>query len=117
MAAISPQIWKCCKAKKKPKATVHAIPLDLSVILPSIRWLETCVDGRTTENMLSSWLPGIREFDSETILVKLGRIRRDKAREALTRRVNHVQVAIGTVVPTKTNIRTGGLSVGRVHLQ
>ena len=67
--------------------------------------------------MFTSRPPGIREFDGEAVFVELRRVRCDQAGETLTCRVNHVQVAVGTVIPAQPNVGAGGLVVSGVHLE
>lgn len=66
---------------------------------------------------LVSSLPGVCVFDSEAGLRELRGICRHQARKLLTDRVNHKQIAIWTVIPTKTDVGAGPLRIRRVHLE
>ncbi len=73
--------------------------------------------GRGSQSLRNSRPPGIRELDGKTVLVKLRWIGCHQASEALTCRVNNVQVTVGTVIPPQADVCAGALIIGGVHLQ
>jgi len=60
---------------------------------------------------------GISVLDDESVLVKLSWADSRKAGELLTRSVDHVKIAIGTVVPSQPDIGARSLCVGSVDLK
>jgi len=67
--------------------------------------------------MFASGPPRICELDRETVLVELGRVHCDQASEALARGVDQIQITVGAVVPTQTNVGARALTVRGVHLE
>src|SRR5438552_8579697 len=66
---------------------------------------------------LASSLPGVGVFDREAVLRELRGICRHQARKLLAGGVNHKQIAVWTVIPTKTDVGAGPLRIRRVHLE
>ena len=65
----------------------------------------------------TSRTPGICVLDDEAVLVVLRRIYSDQTGKALARRIDHVQVTIGPVVPSQANVGACALRVGGIHLE
>ena len=61
--------------------------------------------------------PGIRELDGQSVLVELRRIRRNQAGKGLTRRVDHIQITVGPIIPAQANVRTRGFRIRGVRLE
>jgi len=61
--------------------------------------------------------PGVRVLYGETVLSVLGGICGYKAGELLADGVDHEQIAVWAVVPSKADVGTSSLSVRRVHLE
>src|ERR1700746_3540312 len=87
------------------------------------RWISQGHATRSTFQFLgvihflfASRSPRVREFDGEAILVKLWWIGRDQAGKTLAGCIDHVEVAVGTIVPSQANVCACGLRVGGVHL-
>src|SRR5260370_30841730 len=74
------------------------------------------VGGLAIPFLLTSRSPRVRVFDSETILVKLCRVRSHQTREALSGRINHEQITVRTIVPAQANVGARSLSIGGIHL-
>ena len=67
--------------------------------------------------MTQSRSEGISVLDDESVLVKLSWADSRKAGELLTRGVDHVKIAIGTVIPSQPDIGARSLRVGSVDLK
>jgi hypothetical protein len=61
--------------------------------------------------------PGVGELDGQSVLVELRRIRRNQAGKGLARRIDHIQITVGTIVPAQANIRTGSFCISGIRLQ
>src|SRR6266705_4729916 len=72
---------------------------------------------RVIHFILTSRSPRICELNGETVFVKLSWADSCEAGELLTRGVDHVKIAIGTVVPSQPDIGTRSLCVGSVDLK
>src|SRR6266700_2594679 len=77
----------------------------------------TLMSFRVIHFIGTSRSPRVCELDGETVFVKLSWADSCKAGELLSRSVDHVKIAIGTVVPSQPDIGTRGLCVGSVHLK
>src|SRR5229473_8549655 len=77
----------------------------------------TLISFRVIHFIFTSWLPRICELNGETVFVKLSWADSCEAGELLTRSVDHVQIAIGTVVPSQPDIGARSLCVGSVNLK
>src|SRR2546422_10089557 len=77
----------------------------------------TLMSLRVIHFMFASRSPGICKLNGKTVLVELQRVCRNQARKSLTCSVDHIQIAIRTIIPAQTNVCAGGLIVGGVHLQ
>src|SRR6266705_5101760 len=77
----------------------------------------TFTSCRVIHFIFTSRSPRICELNGETVFVKLSRADSCEAGELLTRSVDHVKIAIGTVVPAQPDIGTRSLCVGSVNLK
>src|SRR6266581_1759796 len=77
----------------------------------------TLMSFRVIHFILTSRSPRICELNGETVFVKLSWADSCEAGELLTRSVDHVKIAIGTVVPSQPDIGTRSLCVGSVNLK
>src|SRR5260370_9749508 len=77
----------------------------------------TLMSLRVIHFMFASRSPGIRKLDGETVLVELQRACGNQARKSLTCSVDHIEIAIRTLIPAQATVRAGGLFVGLLHLQ
>src|SRR5712691_2148806 len=75
------------------------------------------IEAGRTSFILTSWSPGVRELDSETVLIKLRRVHRHQTGETLARGIDHIQITVRTVVPAQANVSAGALIIRGVHLQ
>ncbi len=104
------------------RSIVHAIlthnqPKNI-ISQPLIRDLPRPYDGLGSGLLakFSSRSPGVCVLDGETILVELCGVRSDQAREALTGRINNIQITVGTIIPAQANVGTRRLRVCGIHL-
>src|SRR5260370_318783 len=77
----------------------------------------TLMSFRVIHFMFTSRSPGICEFNGEAIFIELWWVCRNQAREALPGSIDHIQVAVRTIIPSQANVCGCRLSVGRVHLE
>src|SRR5713101_8618431 len=77
----------------------------------------TLTSLRVIHFIFASRSPRICELNGETVFVKLSWADRCEAGELLTRSVDHVEIAIGTVVPPQPDVGAGRLCVGSVNLK
>src|SRR5216683_7055877 len=77
----------------------------------------TLMSFRVIHFIVTSRSPRVCELDGETVFVKLSWADSCEAGELLTRSVDHVKIAIGTVVPSQPDIGTRSLCVGSVNLK
>src|SRR5207248_2219741 len=77
----------------------------------------TLMSFRVIHFIVTSWSPRIGELDGETVFVKLSWVDSCEAGELLSRSVDHVEIAIGTVVPSQPDIGARSLCVGSVNLK
>src|SRR5581483_6304265 len=71
----------------------------------------TLMSFRVIHFIFTSRPPGVCELDDEAVLVILQGICRDQTGETLPRRIDDVQVAIESIVPSQANIRARRLRV------
>src|SRR5436853_6455704 len=77
----------------------------------------TLMSFRVIHFIVTSWSPRIGELDGETVFVKLSWVDSCEAGELLSRSVDHGEIAIGTVVPSQSDIGARSLCVGSVNLK
>src|SRR5216684_6087347 len=77
----------------------------------------TLMSFRVIHFIVTSWSPRICELNCETVFVKLSWVDSCKAGELLSRSVDHVKIAIGTVVPSQPDVGARSLCVGSVDLK
>src|SRR3989441_8967739 len=77
----------------------------------------TLISFRGIHFIFTSRSPRICELYGETVFVKLNWADSCEAGELLTRCVDHVEIAIGTVVPSQSDIGARRLCVGSVNLK
>src|SRR6267378_6789845 len=77
----------------------------------------TLISFRVIHFIVTSWSPRMCELNGETVLVKLSWADSCEAGELLTRSVDHVKIAIGTVIPSQPDIGARSLCVGSVDLK
>src|SRR5437773_2642191 len=72
---------------------------------------------RVIHFIFTSRSPGISEFNGEAILVELWRVGSHQTGKALAGRIDNVEVTVGTIIPSQSDVCARGLVVGGVHLQ
>src|SRR6266849_5716652 len=77
----------------------------------------TLMSFRVIHFIVTSRSPRVCELDGETVFVELSWADSGEAGELLTRRVDHVKIAIGTVVPSQPDIGARSLCIGSVQLK
>lgn len=90
---------------------------DASLIGQEQETRSTLLSFRAIHFIFNSGSPGISELDGEAIFVELWRLGSDRAGKTLARRVDDIEIAVGTIVPSQTNICADSLCVGGVHLE
>src|SRR5437773_6814069 len=77
----------------------------------------TLISFRVIHFIFTSRSPRICELNGKTVFVKLSRADGCETGELLSRSVDHVEIAIGTVVPSQSDIGARSFCVGGVNLK
>src|SRR6266852_1603121 len=77
----------------------------------------TLMSLRVIHFISTSWSPRICELNGEAVFVKLSWVDSCEAGELLSRGVDHVEIAIGTIVPSQSDIGACCLCVGSINLK
>src|SRR5450759_1651120 len=77
----------------------------------------TLISCRVIHFIFTSRSPRICVLNGETVFVELSWADSGEAGKFLTRSVDHVKIAIGTVVPSQPDIGASSLCVGSVNLK
>src|SRR5216683_3070602 len=77
----------------------------------------TLMSFRVIHFIFTSRSPRVCELDGETVFVKLSWADGCKAGELLSRSVDHIEIAIGAVVPAQPDVGDRSLCVGGVNLK
>src|SRR5713101_3836887 len=77
----------------------------------------TFTSCRVIHFIFTSRSPRICELNGKTVFVKLSRADGCETGELLTRSVDHVKIAVGTVVPSQTDVGARSLCVSSVDLK